>query len=79
MFRTYVINWLEVMNMPNRDGTGPDGLGPMFARRDSMGRRGGYGLRREAGIAIFTESEKEALLRRKQCLERQIEDIDLKL
>jgi len=67
--------------MPNRDGTGPEGLGPMFARGLGAGvNRGGYGIRRTNRIAsggFF--SDRDDLIRRKECLERQLDAVNRQL
>ncbi len=68
--------------MPNRDGTGPDGLGPTTGRVvRTNGARFGCGIRRGYGKSLLTGEcvTKDDLLRCKQYLEQQLEQIKQQL
>lgn len=73
---TYVKNGGEIM--PRRDGTGPNGYGPLTGRRmgvcgRGLGYRQGYG--RYAEPLNYRENESD-LLREKELLEQRLKDID---
>lgn len=79
--------------MPNMDGTGPRGMGPMTGRRrgfcegavprgGGMGLGIGWGRGRGAGMCRFfapVTGTKEMLNARKAMLQSQLEEIDRQL
>ena len=65
--------------MPRRDGTGPNGYGPLTGRRmGNCSRRSGYGMG-YCRSAQFYSNSKEELLKEKELLEQRLKDIDKKL
>ena len=65
--------------MPRRDGTGPNGYGPLTGRRMGTCGRGlaagqGYGR----NLSTYPEA-KDDLKREKELLEQRLKDIDKKL
>jgi hypothetical protein len=69
----------EVNTMPRRDGTGPNGFGPLTGRRMGNCRSGlgyGNGMGYRNRYYQNPETSKEELLREKEMLESRIKDID---
>ena len=76
---TYVKNGGVIM--PRRNGTGPNGYGPLTGRRMGLCARGlgyGQGYGRFADPLVHRE-EKSELLREKELLEQRLKDIDKQL
>lgn len=69
--------------MPRRDGTGPNGYGPLTGRRMGNCSRGvGYGAGYGMGFGRNSQSYSETkpdLLKEKELLEQRLKDIDKKL
>jgi hypothetical protein len=87
---TYVINYLEVNNMPGRDRTGPIGAGPMtgrglgFCTGTGLGMGLGLGCRRGFGRGFNVsrtspKTQKEILQEQKNLLESRLKIIDEQL
>jgi hypothetical protein len=65
--------------MPRRDGTGPNGYGPLTGRRMGNCARGyGYGQGLGRNQAFYPET-KENLKREKDLVEQRLKDLDKKL
>lgn len=67
--------------MPRRNGTGPNGYGPLTGKRMGFCARGleyGQGYGRFAEPLAYRE-EKSELLREKELLEQRLKDIDKQL
>ena len=67
--------------MPRRDGTGPNGYGPLTGRRmGNCGRGAGLGYGQGQGRNIpGAPLTKEELVREKELLEKRLQDIDKQL
>lgn len=62
--------------MPRRDGTGPNGYGPLTGRRmGNCSRRSGYGMGYGRGMQYNSDS-KQDLLKEKELLAQRLKDID---
>jgi hypothetical protein len=80
MLLTYVKNGGVIM--PRRDGTGPNGYGPLTGRRMGNcnrrdGNRTGFGM--GYGRNLQSSYTKEDLLKEKELLEQRLKDIDKNL
>ncbi|HPD99760.1 MAG TPA: DUF5320 domain-containing protein [Bacillota bacterium] len=62
--------------MPRRDGTGPNGYGPLTGRRmGNCSRRSSFGMGYGRGMQ-YNSDLKQDLLKEKELLEQKLKDID---